>query len=135
MVERHWTAKFRQNRPLLGGRAPVSLRLGHESRLVEKLVAFEHLLLVPCPAEAEAEADPEPLLPGGRARGLVGKGWPLGPFLQPRLDLVGENVGLSLAPIFPRKIGVPGRPVRAEQLIARAAGQGEIANRKHMRSA
>src|SRR5262245_17903109 len=133
MVERHRTSKFRQDRPLLCGRAAVPLRLGHEACLVEKLVAFEHLLLVP--GSADAEADPEPLLPAERTRGLIGKGRPLSPFLQPRFDLVGENVGRSLAPILPGKVGVPGRPVRAEQLIAGAAGQSEIADRKHMRPA
>ncbi len=39
------------------------------------------------------------------------------------------------APILPGEIGVPGRPMRPEQLFARAAGEGEIADRQDVRGA
>src|SRR4029078_7950180 len=52
-----------------------------------------------------------------------------------RLNLAVHYEPLPFAPILPREIGVPRRPMRAEKLIARATRQREIADRERMRSA
>ena len=67
MVEGHGAAKLRQLTPLRRGLAAVPLRLGHEPRLVEQLVALQHLFLVPLRADAEAYFQPlgAPERPGG----------------------------------------------------------------------
>src|SRR5680860_717520 len=131
MVEGHRAPKLGQAGPLFCGGTSVALGLSHEAGSVEELVAFEHLLLVPSPADAKA--DRYALRAAERARGLIGERRALRPFLEPRLDLVGEDGGLPVAPVLPGEIGVPGRPVRPEQRIARPARQRQRADRECMR--
>src|SRR4029079_4928993 len=57
-----------------------------------------------------------------------------GPFLEPRLDLARQDVGPSLAPVLPREIGIPRRPMRLEQLIVAVARECEIAARQRVLS-
>src|SRR4029077_15470703 len=113
------------------GRAAVARGLGDEPRLIEQLVALEHLLLVETAADAEAHF--QPLGAAQRSCRLIRQRRPLGPFLQPRFDFPGEDLGLALAPVLPGEIGVPGRPNGALKLFAGAAGEREIADREDMR--
>ena len=117
--------------PLPRGGAAVARGFGDEASLIEQLVALEHLLLVE--AAADAEAHFQPLGAAQRTRWLVRRRRALGPFLQPRLDLARENFRLAVPPVLPGEIGVPGRPMRAEQLLARAAGQSEITDGENVR--
>src|SRR5665648_952456 len=133
MVQRHGPAKLGHVAPLVRRGAAVALRLLDEPRLVEQLIALQHLLLVP--AGADAEADLEPFRSPQSPRGVIRRWWPLGPFLQPRLDFVRQDLGLAVPPVLPRQIRVPGRPMRAHHLLARAARKREIADRERMRPA
>src|SRR4029077_6964552 len=112
--------------------AAVAPRLLDQARLVEHLVAVEHLLLVPRRA-AGAEAQPQPLAPAERTAELAMR-WS-GPFAQGWDDVV-EDGGALPAPVLPRKETIPRLATRAAGLQrgrALDAGEREITDGNHVR--
>ena len=116
------------------GLAAVARRLLDQPRLVEQLVAVEHLLLVPGRA-ADAEAEPQPLAPAERRGRLA---MPRrGPLLEQRHDDLVEDRGPPLAPVLPRKEAVPrlepgAAASRSAAALSGHAREREIADRDHV---
>src|SRR5215831_2168485 len=137
MVEPHRRAERRQLAALERGLAAVAARLLDEARLVQELVAVEHLLLVPW-AAARREALAQPLAPAERARGIVAR-LALRPGVERRQDRAVEDLGPPGAPVLPREEAVPRREAgagRAQRFRAvGTAGERQVADRDHVRPA
>ncbi len=136
VIESHGLAQRRHARAPERGAAAVTSRLLDQARLVEELVAVEHLLLVPRAATG-AEAQAHALASAKRAPslGLVDA---LGPLREQRQHDLVEDLRPLFAPILPREEAIPGLESGAggaqPRHVLGHAGEGEIADRDDVRA-
>src|SRR5262249_39547970 len=105
MIEAHRLAQPRHRFPRQRGLAAVAARFLDPARLLEALVAVDHLRPAPGAAAAR-EAYPHAPAPAERAR-RRGLGGAARPILEQRQHDLVEDVRPLLAPIFPREEAIP----------------------------
>src|SRR5262249_52203334 len=104
----------------------------NKTGFIKQLVTLEHALLIPARAFIKAEALTYAVTPPVDRSAIAC----LQPFIERWRDVLIDQRRPAIAKIFPRKMFIPAAPKRAGDVAdIAAAGQREIADRKHAQAA